>query len=248
MATTPLGQTRTHVDRDHAVIASDGHVISPMFGWENTSGVMLINHAIGSAGRPGFAMSLVDLTVDSQSGAVDSDVQRFVYVLEGSVRWNGQICGENSFVYLSPGEPTPVKYETEAKLLVFEKRYVADPKHAFPQSFCGQVGDRPAVPFMGDDHAMLENLLPDEPSFDMAVNVFTFQPGTPLPMVETHVMEHGLLMTSGQGVYRLGDSWYPVGRGDAIWMAPYCPQWFVAMGREPAQYIYYKDMHRSPLA
>ena len=42
-------------------------------------------------------------------------------------------------------------------------------------------------------------------------------------------------MLEGQGVYRLGDSWYPVREGDAIWMAPYCPQWFVAMGKGPAR-------------
>ncbi len=28
--------------------------------------------------------------------------------------------------------------------------------------------------------------------------------------------------------------------GDVIWMAPYCPQWFAAVGEEPAGYIYYK--------
>ena len=44
-------------------------------------------------------------------------------------------------------------------------------------------------------------------------------------------MEHGLVMLSGEGVYRLEDSWYPVQAGDAIWMAPYCPQWFVAIDK-----------------
>ena len=63
------------------------------------------------------------------------------------------------------------------------------------------------------------------------MNVFTFQPGATLPLVEVHVMEHGLLMLEGQGVYRLGDSWYPVREDDVIWMAPVCPQWFVAMGK-----------------
>ena len=53
-----------------------------------------------------------------------------------------------------------------------------------------------------------------------------------------------LLMLAGQGIYRLEDSWYPVTAGDAIWMAPYCPQWFVAMGKQPASYLYYKDVNR----
>jgi len=51
----------------------------------------------------------------------------------------------------------------------------------------------------------------------------------------------------GQGVYRLGDSWYPVETGDTLWIAPYCPQWFVAVGKTPAAYIYYKDINRDPL-
>ena len=53
-------------------------------------------------------------------------------------------------------------------------------------------------------------LLPDDPAFDFAVNTMTFQPGAALPMVEIHVMEHGLLMLEGGGIYRLGDHWYPV--------------------------------------
>jgi glyoxylate utilization-related uncharacterized protein len=38
----------------------------------------------------------------------------------------------------------------------------------------------------------------------------TYDPGAALSMVEIHVMEHGLLMLEGGGIYRLGDSWYPV--------------------------------------
>ena len=56
-----------------------------------------------------------------------------------------------------------------------------------------------------------------------------------------------LLMVEGQGVYRLADEWYPVQKGDVIWMASYCPQWFVAMGKGPARYLYYKDVNRDPL-
>ena len=47
-------------------------------------------------------------------------------------------------------------------------------------------------------------------------------------------------------MYRLSDAWYPVQQGDVIWMAPYCPQWFVAMGKGPARYLYYKDVNRDP--
>ncbi len=82
----------------------------------------------------------------------------------------------------------------------------------------------------------------------MAGNSFSYQSIVALPFVETHVMEHGLLMLDGDGIYRLEDAWYPVTAGDVIWMAPYCPQWFVAMGDTPASYLYYKDVNRPLLA
>ena len=69
---------------------------------------------------------------------------------------------------------------------------------------------------MGDEDALLQVLLPDTAGFDLAVNRFRFQPGAALPLVEIHVMEHGLIMLEGQGVYRLGDAWYPVRAGDVI--------------------------------
>jgi (S)-ureidoglycine aminohydrolase len=63
-------------------------------------------------------------------------------------------------------------------------------------------------------------------------------------MVEIHVMEHGLMMLEGGGIYRLGEKWYPATAGDFIWMAPYCPQWFGAIGKRPAKYLIYKDWNR----
>ena len=56
-------------------------------------------------------------------------------------------------------------------------------------------------------------LLPDGPEFDLAVNTMAYAPGAALSQVEIHVMEHGLLMLEGGGIYRLGDAWYPVAGG-----------------------------------
>jgi len=38
------------------------------------------------------------------------------------------------------------------------------------------------------------------------VNTMIYQPGPSLSMVEMHVIEHGLIMLEGGGIYRLGDS------------------------------------------
>ena len=94
---------------------------------------------------------------------------------------------------------------------------------------------------------MIRRLMPSSPVFDMEINVMEFCPGASLPHVETHFMEHGLMMLSGSGIYRLGENWYPVKRGDAIWMAPFCPQWFGAIGHENARYLIYKNWNRDAL-
>ena len=74
--------------------------------------------------------------------------------------------------------------------------------------------------YMNDEALRIQELLPNELGFDMAVNIFTYQPGGDLPTVEPHIMEHGLLYLQGQAMYML-DQWYPVQQGDSIWMARY---------------------------
>ena len=116
-------------------------------------------------------------------------------------------------------------------LLIFRKTYEPLAGVAAPAFFTGNESDVAETPFLGDPHARLKTLLPDTPGADMAVNIFTYDPGATLPFVETHMMEHGMLFLAGSGVYRLDDDWHPVQAGDAIWIAPYCPQWFIAAGR-----------------
>ena len=160
-----------------------------------------------------------------------------LYVLEGRSRSGfprRPECGSRTggFAYCPPGAAMRLSRRS-GRLNVFEKRYVAVPGVSVPEPIGGNERDVAGDPFLGDPDAVLKVLLPTDPRFDLAVNVFTFQPGATLPLVEVHVMEHGLLMLEGQGVYRLDDDWYPVQQGDVIWMAPFCPQWFVAMGKGP---------------
>jgi (S)-ureidoglycine aminohydrolase len=51
-------------------------------------------------------------------------------------------------------------------------------------------------------------------------------------------------MTAGGGVYHLDGAQLEVRRDDFVYMAPYCPQSFVATGTEPAEYLLYKDVYR----
>jgi len=244
---TPIGNTRSRVQRAHALIGPDSHVEAPLPGWADTQGTILISPAMGAR----FSQYLAAMEKGGKAGPPLAGMERFLYVLEGAVHLEAE--GEDvrleagGYAYLPPGLPHRLNALEASRLNLFERRYCAVPRIPVPTLVIGRQQDVEGEPFLGDPDARLKTLLPDTPGYDLAVNLFTFQPGAALPFVEVHVMEHGLLMVEGKGIYRLGESWYPVAAGDAIWMASYCPQWCAAYGKGPAAYLYYKDVHRDPL-
>jgi (S)-ureidoglycine aminohydrolase len=170
--------------------------------------------------------------------------QRFIYVLDGALRVMDKDLKPGDYAFVRSHEYQAVVALEPSRALVIEKPF----EHLFgtlaPESFCGSADGVPPQPLLGDSAVQVRSLIPNDPQFDFAVNSMTFEPGASLPMVESHVMEHGLLMVAGGGIYRLGDCWHPVTEGDFIYMAPYCPQWFCAVGKTPAQYVIYKDWNR----
>ncbi len=104
--------------------------------------------------------------------------------------------------------------------------------------------DVPADIWLDIPGARLQTLIPDDLRFDLAMNIFTFEPGYGLPIVETHVMEHGLYFLQGKGLYYLGDEWMEVEKDDFIWMGPFVPQSFYATGPVASKYLYYKNVNR----
>jgi len=243
-----FGHTRTHVAARHALITPHNHVNSAVPGITGATTVVLINEAMGAR----FAQLLVTFQEGGRAALPAGDGQTFGYVVEGggavAVGKEKGRLGAGGFFYAPAGQPWSFSGpKAGTRLMLFLKKYTLLAGAAVPPCLIGDAAKVPGAPFLGDPAANLQVLLPDEPAFDMAVNVFSYQPGGHLPFVEVHVMEHGLLMLDGQGVYRLEDSWYPVQAGDVIWMGPYCPQWFVAMGKTPARYLYYKDVNRAAL-
>ncbi len=244
----PFGQTRTRVALRHALIAPDSHVKSSVPGFSGATVVILINEAMGA----GFAQLLVTFAAGGSAEIPGDDCETAGYIESGgatiTIETERRKCGAGGFFFAPAGKTwTITAPKAGTRVTLFQKVFVPVGGVAAPRIIIGDAAKVKGEPFLGDPDARLQVLLPDEPAFDLAMNVFTYQPGATLPFVETHVMEHGLIMLSGQGVYRLEDSWYPVAAGDAIWMAPYCPQWFVAMGKTPARYLYYKDVNRSAL-
>lgn len=204
---------------------------------------MAIVHA-SPAGGALFVQYTAEFDADGEL-PVTAD-QRFVYVLEGELVVDERSIPAGGFVYLPPGDETSVQSAGKARAAVFEKAYEALDERDPPRMVIGHERDAVPIYLNGDRNLEVHSLIPDDPIFDFRVNTMTYQPGATLPGVEIHVMEHGLLMLEGGGIYRLNDRWYPVTAGDVIWMAPYCPQWFGALGKTPAKYLIYKDWDRNP--
>ena len=246
--TTPFGQTRTRVASRHALIAPDSHVNSNVPGITGATTVVVINEAMGAK----FAQLLVTFQSGGNAEMAAGEHETAGYFEKGGglvrVGATKKKCDAGGFFFAPAGEAWSISApRAGTRVTLFQKKFVPLAGSAAPRAIIGDAARIKGQPFLGDPDARLQVLLPEEPGFDLAMNIFTYQPGATLPFVETHVMEHGLLMLAGQGVYRLEESWYPVAAGDAIWMAPYCPQWFVAMGKTPASYLYYKDVNRAAL-
>lgn len=91
-----------------------------------------------------------------------------------------------------------------------------------------------------------QHLIPyeEEISYDMAMNLLNFKPGICFGFVESHIMEHGLYMLKGSGIYWLNGNYHEVKANDYIYMAPYCPQYFYSTGLTKGRYLLYKEVNR----
>lgn len=240
-----FGHTRSAHGRDHLLQTPDSFVRIPLPCLTDAAAIVHIGPAAGAA--------FTEFTVEFDGGGVLSSVglQRFVYVLGGELRLqtSGQeyVLGEGDFAYVPASVTHRFSADAPARAVVIERARPGT-KHG-PESLLivGRERDCVPAPLMGDEDLQVRSLMPAGPEHDFAVNTMTYQPGAALSMVEVHVMEHGLLMLEGGGIYRLGDSWYPVEAGDFLWMGPFCPQWFGAIGRQPAKYLIYKDWNQHPM-
>lgn len=239
-----LGQTRSALERDHLLQTPDSFVRIPLPALTNGSAVV---HTAPAAGAR-FAQYTVEFNDGGSLGS--ARVQRFIYVLEGDLTLvsdqRNESLGPGAYAYLPASLKHRICAPGPARAAVIERPANATSAAEAPLLVSHEDAVL-SVALMGDQDLQVRSLLPEHPGLNFAVNTMTYQPGAALAHVEIHIMEHGLLMMEGGGVYRLGDRWYPVTAGDFIWMAPYCPQWFGAIGKQPAKYLIYKDWNQHPL-
>ncbi|MEI9977895.1 MAG: (S)-ureidoglycine aminohydrolase [Edaphobacter sp.] len=241
-----LGQTRSTNQRDHRLHTPDTFVRTTLPGMQRATAIVHISPAGGAA----FTQYTAELEPGGTLGPTTN--QRFLYLLEGvadlatDTTFHSLIPG--SFAYIPEDATHTLTAQQPTRLAVIEKPYESLASIPAPEILIGHEEKVLATPLNDDPDLQVRSLLPASPSFDFAVNTMTYAPGAALSQVEVHVMEHGLLMLEGGGIYRLGDLWYPVTAGDFIWMGPFCPQWFGAIGKRPAKYLIYKDWNRHPLS
>lgn len=241
-----LGLTRSSHQRNHLLLTPDTFVRTTLPGMKACSAIVHIGPAMGAR--------FTEYTAEFEAGGElgNTTAQRFIFVIEGGVRVeaNGKSnqLGARGYAYLPQGLPNRVVSTKASRVVAIEKPYQALDSVEPPSLIVSSEDAVASHPLDDDPSLQVKCLLPDEVNFDCAVNSMVYQPGAALSMVEMHVMEHGLMMLEGGGIYRLGDSWYAVTAGDFIWMGPWCPQWFGAIGKVPAKYLIYKDFHRHPWA
>ena len=258
---TELLGSRARVKKRYALIPLEGVPLSQLPEWSQAQVQVLAAPALGA----GFAEYRIVLHEGGHGvHPADGEIEHFLFVLDGEVELalepgasvgfatapassassGTRTLAAGGYALVPPSSGYRVTAQRAATLLLLRKRYerVAQVEEFAP--LIGNEADVPGEVYMGDEGALLQSLIPADLSFDLAMNIFTFQTGHSLPVTETHVMEHGLVVLAGKGLYYLDDSWMEVEASDFIWMGPYCPQSYYATGPEPSRYIYYKNMNR----
>jgi len=176
----------------------------------------------------------------------------FVTAGAGTLAFGGAEHGlaPGSFAYLPPGTDWTLRNEGRGKLCLhwLRKAYEPAPGLDAPDPVVTSDAEVAPSPMPGTEGrwATTRFVDPADLRHDMHVTIVTLQPGAAIPFMETHVMEHGLYVLEGKGVYRLNRDWVEVEAGDYMWLRAFCPQACYAGGPEPFRYLLYKDVNRHP--
>lgn len=183
------------------------------------------------------------------NGSINQEFEHFFYILEGTLAL--ELDGkkhqlvEGGYFWLPPHSEFKFANRSEGltRLIWIRRWYEQVPGLKIPAPLIANEKDVKAEPV---DTYMEQHLTPyyEDPSFDLGINLQVFDPGVCFSFVETHVIEHGLYMLYGQGLYWLNGDYMEVKKDDFIYMAPYCPQFFYPTGHGKSAYLLYKDVNR----
>jgi (S)-ureidoglycine aminohydrolase len=237
-----LVYSRARVRQRYALFPFEGFPTSRLPSWPDAEVRVLAAPALGAQ----FVQYLIDLPTGKRGEfAGDDRLETFYFVLTGAgTLGKNRAVKPGSFGLLPPGHAMAIRASEPMRIIVLRKVFERDHVAEMFQPLYGEESAVKVETWADNPHSRLQTLIPDDLQYDMAMNIFTFDPGHGLPYVETHVMEHGLLFLEGKGLYYLDGEWMEVQKDDFIWMGPYCPQSFCATGPTPSRYLYYKNVNR----
>lgn len=227
-------------------------VTSRLPHWDKTRAWVIARPLSGFA--ESFSHYIVEVEPQGGSNAPEPEdgVQGVLFAVEGSasITIDGVThrLEKGGCAYVAAGAVWALKNEGSSKAVFhwIRKRYQRVEGIDRPISFVRTETDGETVSMPDTDGAWATTRFvdPDDMSHDMHVNIVTIQPGAVIPFMETHVMEHGLYILEGKGVYRLNQDWVEVEAGDYLWLRAFCPQACYAGGPKPFRYLLYKDVNR----
>ncbi|MEM9813320.1 MAG: bifunctional allantoicase/(S)-ureidoglycine aminohydrolase [Pseudomonadota bacterium] len=228
-------------------------IVTSLFpGWSETRGWILARPLSGFAET--FCQILMEVAPGGGADVPEPEAaaQGAYFVMDGALtltlEGEARTLAAGGFAYIPPGTRYSVENagNTPARFHWIRKRWV-DAGLARPDPVFTSDRDVAPTPMPGTDAwATTRFIDPADLRHDMHVNVVSFAPGGAIPFAETHVMEHGLYILEGKGVYRLNDVWVEVEAGDFLWLRAFCPQACYAGGPGPFRYLLYKDVNRLP--
>lgn len=233
-----------------AILPFDGLVKNTLPGFDNCELTILATPKLGAT-FVDYHLSILP-EGKNERGFGEEGVQVFLYVLEGELtvsdgKEEHQLTS-GGYIYLPAGEKLYFHNHSGQRVetFLYKKRYEAVEGYA-AHKVVGNSHDLTPIEYEGMSDVLLWDLLPADLGFDMNFHILSFKPGASHGYVETHFQEHGAYITSGQGMYNLDNEWYPVEKGDYIFMGAYVHQAAYAVGRdEPLTYLYSKDCNRDP--
>ncbi|MEO1266122.1 MAG: bifunctional allantoicase/(S)-ureidoglycine aminohydrolase [Pseudomonadota bacterium] len=227
-------------------------VTSRLPGWRDTRAWVLARPMTGFAET--FSQLILEIAAGggAETPEPEAAAEGAYFVLDGEITLTlsgkSRTLSPGGFAYLPPGVDYAMTAPTTARVVWVRKRYEPAAHFNAPQPIFASDGDIAPTPMPDTDGrwATTRFMDSDDLSHDMHMTVVTLQPGAVIPFPETHVMEHGLYVLQGKGIYRLNQDWVEVEAGDFMWLRAFCPQACYAGGPEPFRYLLYKDVNRFP--
>lgn len=242
-----FGRNRAVVTSHYAVMPAEGVLASRLPGFGDTTARILTGPPMGAR----FAQILLE--IDPGGGTdkpINDGLEHFFYLVGGAAELGidgaAHPLRPHSYAYLPAGHSFNLRSngDEQARVIWIKRPYEPIDDIPAPESRVGHRDDVPRSTMHTEGRYWQFLLGNGDLAFDFEMNILGFQPGVYFPMVETHVMEHGLYMLEGQMLYELAGDQHEVWATDFIWMAPFCPQFCFCTGWEEAAYLLYKDVNR----